>query len=73
MGPNRPLSRHGDSDAPIAAEVHSFVRRKLSAKRPSVCVKSVPFEEDSWLRGLRCLGVSSRCLSLSGSVAVTPS
>jgi hypothetical protein len=25
-GANRPLSRHGDSDAPIAAEVHSFLR-----------------------------------------------
>ena len=25
MGPNRPLSRHGDSDAPIAAKVHSFL------------------------------------------------
>src|ERR1700730_7623801 len=26
MGPNRPLSRRGASDAPIAAEVHSFLR-----------------------------------------------
>ena len=26
MGANRPLSRHGDSDAPIALEVHSFLR-----------------------------------------------
>jgi hypothetical protein len=25
-GANRPLSRHGDSDAPFAAEVHSFLR-----------------------------------------------
>ena len=25
-GANRPLSRHGDSDAPIVAEVHSFLR-----------------------------------------------
>ena len=25
-GSNRPLSRHGDSDAPIAAKVHSFLR-----------------------------------------------
>jgi hypothetical protein len=26
-GAHRPLSRHGDSDAPIAAEVHSFVMK----------------------------------------------
>ena len=25
-GANRPLSRHGDSDAPFAVEVHSFLR-----------------------------------------------
>ena len=36
-GATRPLSRHGDSDALIAAEVPSFLRRKLSANRPDIC------------------------------------
>jgi hypothetical protein len=30
------LSRHGDSDALFAAEVHSFLRGKLSANRPAL-------------------------------------
>ena len=33
---NRPLPRHGDSDTLFAAEVHSLLRLKLSAIRPSV-------------------------------------
>ena len=36
-GPTRPLSRHGDSDALIAAEVPSFLRRKLGANRTDIC------------------------------------
>src|SRR6202040_1541376 len=38
---NWPLPRHGDSDALFAAEVHSFLRLKLSAIRPSVCHASL--------------------------------
>src|SRR5271166_7144404 len=34
--PNGPVG-HGDSDAPIDAEVHSFLRGKLSANRPRIC------------------------------------
>ena len=36
---NRPLPRHGDSDALFAAEVHSFLRCKISANRPAFATR----------------------------------
>jgi hypothetical protein len=41
MGPNGPYP-NGDSDALFAAEVHSFLRGKLSADRPAFAVKILP-------------------------------